>query len=102
MNELLKQKEARLQAVTACPVCQSRRLEYWRDEEFGPQVDEADELLTLPKLFDKATSRFWCGMILFLSQHAKIEIRRECSMASQAAVKELNQPIEAGIKEKVA
>lgn len=102
MSELLKQKEARLQAVTACPVCQSRRLEYWRAEEFGPPIDDPDELLTLPKLFDKATSRFWCGMILFLSQHAKIEIRRECSMASQAAVQELNQPIDTEVKEKAA
>lgn len=102
MNELLKQKEARLQAVTVCPVCQSRRLEYWRSEEFGAQVDEADELLTLAKLDDKATSRFWCGMILFLNKDAEIEIRRGCPMASQAAVKELNGPIEADIKEKAA
>lgn len=102
MNDILKHKEVRLQAVTVCPVCQSRRLEYWRAEEFGPQIDEPDELLTLAKVDDKATSRFWCGMILFLNKSAEIEIRRGCPMASQAAVKELNRPIDADIKEKAA
>ncbi|KQR30157.1 hypothetical protein ASF91_15180 [Rhizobium sp. Leaf155] len=102
MSDVLNQMEARLQAVTSCPVCQSRRLEYWRAEEFGPPIDDPDELLTLPQQDDKAASRFWCGAILFLGKREMIEIRRECPMATQVAVKELNRPINADIKEKAA
>ena len=103
MNALLQEKETRLQALTSCPVCNSRRLEYWRHEKFGPQVDEEDDFLwRLPKVDDQATARFWCGMILWLDQKAKINIRYGCPLATLAAVLELNRTTETVLEEKAA
>lgn len=93
MTDELFQKELRLQSVTSCPVCNNRRLEYWRDEKFGPQIDEEDDFLwRLPERGDQAVARFWCGLKLWLDPKARIAIRRECPLATQEAVKELNRP----------
>lgn len=94
MTDELFQKELRLQSVTTCPVCNNRRLEYWRDEKFGPQIDEEDDFLwRLPERGDEAVARFWCGLKLWLDAKARIAIRRDCPLATQEAVRKLNRPI---------
>ncbi|MDQ1185966.1 hypothetical protein [Agrobacterium larrymoorei] len=99
MSALLVYKETRFRQVDKCPLCQERRQEFWRSDEFET-IDEPNVFTGThrncftPNPDDKAAARFWCGLELSIDNFGEIISRINCPAASKEAAEELNRQIE--------